>query len=205
VDGCHGPARDVNACLPSPWRRSRPTAAANGLGYLSTTGVYGIRPGGLGLARAVILRPGSAGSQARASPAKQLWLGSGLPGQGCFPACAILWPGRTPFPKLRDGSSRISIKTGQVVQPAIHVRMTIAFQPAVLPPITAAQAPGVCLNPGPMTEPCFIEPDPGLNAATLRGLQVPLVESSNSCCASSSPNGPGSFWADQSPASATAG
>jgi nucleoside-diphosphate-sugar epimerase len=87
------------------------------LGYLSTTGVYGCSGGGwVDESSPANPRPGR--SQHRLA-AEQAWQTTGLPVQ-VFRLPAIYGPHRCPFESLRQGTSRLVHKPGQVFS-RVHV------------------------------------------------------------------------------------
>ncbi|NQV10557.1 MAG: SDR family NAD(P)-dependent oxidoreductase [Cyanobacteria bacterium] len=157
------------------------------LGYLSTTGVYGDQAGGW-VGEGATPRPGLPRSQARLA-CEQLWLGSGLPVQ-VFRLPAIYGPGRTPFQKLRDGSSRMIHKPGQVFS-RIHVD-DIASSLLFCRQLPAAQRPEL-LNLAD-DEPCPSSQTLGY-AAHLLGCKLPAVESFDRLAGELSPMAL-SFWAE---------
>lgn len=83
----------------------------NWVGYLSTTAVYGDHKGGW-VDETTGLTPGTARGAARVA-AEQAWSALGLP-LHIFRLAGIYGPGRGPFEKVRDGTARRIIKTGQV-------------------------------------------------------------------------------------------
>jgi nucleoside-diphosphate-sugar epimerase len=87
------------------------------LGYLSTTGVYGCS-GGNWVDESTSPNPRPGRSQHRLA-AERAWQASGLPLQ-VFRLPAIYGPGRCPFASLRQGTSRLVHKPGQVFS-RVHV------------------------------------------------------------------------------------
>jgi nucleoside-diphosphate-sugar epimerase len=83
----------------------------NWVGYLSTTAVYGDHKGAW-VDETTALTPGTARGAARVA-AEQAWSALGLP-LHIFRLAGIYGPGRGPFEKVRDGTARRIIKTGQV-------------------------------------------------------------------------------------------
>jgi nucleoside-diphosphate-sugar epimerase len=81
------------------------------VGYLSTTAVYGDHKGAW-VDETTALTPGTARGAARVA-AEQAWSALGLP-LHIFRLAGIYGPGRGPFEKVRDGTARRIIKTGQV-------------------------------------------------------------------------------------------
>jgi len=81
------------------------------LGYLSTTGVYG-DSGGAWVDEHSPCQP-RPGRSANRLVCEQAWLATGLPVQ-IFRLPGIYGPGRSPFAALRDGSSRLLHRPGQV-------------------------------------------------------------------------------------------
>jgi nucleoside-diphosphate-sugar epimerase len=81
------------------------------VGYLSTTAVYGDHKGAW-VDETTGLTPGTARGAARVA-AEQAWSALGLP-LHIFRLAGIYGPGRGPFEKVRDGTARRIIKTGQV-------------------------------------------------------------------------------------------
>lgn len=92
-------------------------AKAVWVGYLSTTGVYGDHDGGW-VDEATPLTPQSDRGRQRVLAEGQ-WQATGLPVH-IFRLAGIYGPGRGPFEKVRDGTARRIIKTGQVFS-RIHV------------------------------------------------------------------------------------
>lgn len=86
-------------------------------GYLSTTGVYGDH-GGAWVYESAPLTPATRRGQLRVE-AEAAWQGLGLP-LHVFRLAGIYGPGRGPFSKVRSGTARRIIKTGQVFS-RIHV------------------------------------------------------------------------------------
>jgi nucleoside-diphosphate-sugar epimerase len=87
------------------------------LGYLSTTGVYGCSGGGW-VDESTPPQPRPGRSQRRLA-AEQAWQAAGLPVQ-VFRLPAIYGPQRCPFTGLRQGTSRLVHKPGQVFS-RVHV------------------------------------------------------------------------------------
>jgi nucleoside-diphosphate-sugar epimerase len=87
-------------------------------GYLSTTGVYGDRQGGW-VDEESELRPATARGRARVA-AEAAW--RAVPGLRLhvFRLAGIYGPGRGPFEKVREGTARRIVKSGQVFS-RIHV------------------------------------------------------------------------------------
>jgi nucleoside-diphosphate-sugar epimerase len=81
------------------------------LGYLSTTGVYG-DSGGAWVDEHSACQP-RPGRSANRLDCEQAWLATGLPVQ-IFRLPGIYGPGRSPFATLRNGSSRLLHRPGQV-------------------------------------------------------------------------------------------
>ena len=92
-------------------------AAAEWVGYLSTTGVYGDHQGGW-VDEATPLTPSAVRGEYRVLAEAQ-WRATGLPVH-IFRLAGIYGPGRGPFEKVRDGTARQIIKPGQVFS-RIHV------------------------------------------------------------------------------------
>ncbi len=92
-------------------------AAAEWVGYLSTTGVYGDHQGGW-VDEATPLTPSAVRGEHRVLAEAQ-WRATGLPVH-IFRLAGIYGPGRGPFEKVRDGTARRIIKPGQVFS-RIHV------------------------------------------------------------------------------------
>lgn len=87
------------------------------VGYLSTTGVYGDHAGGW-VDETTALTPGTERGRVRVIAERQ-WQALGLP-LHIFRLAGIYGPGRGPFEKVRDGTARLIIKSGQVFS-RIHV------------------------------------------------------------------------------------
>lgn len=87
------------------------------VGYLSTTGVYGDRDGGL-VTEESELRPTLDRSRRRAA-AEAAWQASGLPVH-IFRLAGIYGPGRSAVDTVREGNARRIVKPGQVFS-RIHV------------------------------------------------------------------------------------
>jgi nucleoside-diphosphate-sugar epimerase len=103
-----------------PFLRAAPEiarSAAEWVGYLSTTGVYGDHQGGW-VDETTPLTPQSDRGHQRVVAERQ-WLETGLPVH-IFRLAGIYGPGRGPFEKVRDGTARRIIKPGQVFG-RIHV------------------------------------------------------------------------------------
>ena len=103
-----------------PFLRVVPEIARSGakwVGYLSTTGVYGDHQGGW-VDETTPLTPQSDRGRQRVVAEGQ-WLATNLPVH-IFRLAGIYGPGRGPFEKVRDGTSRRIIKPGQVFS-RIHV------------------------------------------------------------------------------------
>ena len=103
-----------------PFLRAEPRIAqskAVWVGYLSTTGVYGDHDGGW-VDEETPLTPQSDRGRQRVLAEGQ-WRATGLPVH-IFRLAGIYGPGRGPFEKVRDGTARRIIKSGQVFS-RIHV------------------------------------------------------------------------------------
>ncbi len=143
------------------------TAAAprfDWVGYLSTTGVYGDHAGGW-VDETTALTPSTKRGQARVAAEAQ-W--QAIPGLKLhiFRLAGIYGPGRGPFAKVRKGTARRIIKTGQVFS-RIHVEDIAQVLEASL-----AQP-----NPGAIYNLCDDDPAPPqdviAHAAELLGLPLP--------------------------------
>ena len=137
------------------------------VGYLSTTGVYGDHNGGW-VDETTPLTPSTRRGQLRVE-AEAAWQSlskdCGLP-LHIFRLAGIYGPGRGPFAKVRDGSARRIIKSGQVFS-RIHVEDIAQVLAASI-----AQP-----NPGAIYNLCDDDPAPPEDviehAAKLLGLPIP--------------------------------
>lgn len=138
-------------------------SAAEWVGYLSTTAVYGDHDGAW-VDEETPVTPQSLRAVLRVLAEKQ-WLASGLPVQ-VFRLAGIYGPGRGPFKKVRDGTARRIIKPGQVFS-RIHVDDIAATL------LASIQHP----NPGRIYNVCDDDPAPPEDvighAAALLGLPIP--------------------------------
>ncbi|MEC9347210.1 MAG: SDR family oxidoreductase [Pseudomonadota bacterium] len=103
-------AAQLRACSTLQW-----------VGYLSTTGVYGDRQGGV-VDESSELRPAGRRGERRVTAERQ-WLDlfpDAPPAVQVFRLAGIYGPGRGPFRALRDGTARRIVKPGQVFS-RIHV------------------------------------------------------------------------------------
>lgn len=140
------------------------------LGYLSTTGVYGDH-GGDWVSEAEPRRPATDRGRQRVKAEDQwlgLWRRTGLPVH-LFRLAGIYGPGRGPFEKVRSGTARRIVKSGQVFS-RIHVEdiATVLVASMARP------------NPGAAYNVCDDDPAPPedviAEAARLLGLPVPPAE-----------------------------
>ena len=140
------------------------------VGYLSTTGVYGDRAGGM-VDEASPCSPSTRRGQWRLE-AERAWQAlhreAGLPLQ-IFRLAGIYGPGRGPFAKLRAGTARRIVKPGQVFS-RIHVEdIATVLQAAIARP-----------NPGAVYNLCDDEAAPPEDVigygAELLGLPLPPAE-----------------------------
>jgi nucleoside-diphosphate-sugar epimerase len=136
-------------------------------GYLSTTGVYGDHQGGW-VDETTPLAPSTARGRARARAEADWQSIPGLP-LHIFRLAGIYGPGRGPFAKVRDGTARRIIKTGQVFS-RIHVDDIAQVLKASL------EHP----DPGAVYNLCDDDPAPPEDviayAARLLGFPVPPAE-----------------------------
>ncbi|MCT0231138.1 SDR family NAD(P)-dependent oxidoreductase [Synechococcus sp. CS-1324] len=181
LDPALGSLAPLLAQLPLQW-----------LGYLSTTGVYGDR-GGDWVDESANPLPGAQRSLARLA-CEQAWLGSGWPVQ-VFRLPAIYGPGRSPFQSLRDNSSRLIHKPGQVFS-RIHVDDIVG---ALLHCLRLAPSQRPSLINVADDRPCPSSESLGY-AAHLVGCKLPEVERYGDVAASLSPMAR-SFWAENRRAS----
>lgn len=137
------------------------------LGYLSTVGVYGDR-GGAWVDETSECHPETTRGKARVA-AEQEWLGyrhdTGLPVH-VFRLAGIYGPGRGPFAKVRAGTARRIVKSGQVFS-RIHVEdIARVLEASIIRP-----------HPGAIYNVCDDEPAPPQDviayAAELLGVPVP--------------------------------
>ncbi|MCR9107674.1 SDR family oxidoreductase [Marivita sp. XM-24bin2] len=134
------------------------------LGYLSTTGVYGDAQGGW-VDETAPLTPTTERGRRRVQ-AEAAW--SAIPDLPLhiFRLAGIYGPGRGPFSKVRDGTARRIIKSGQVFS-RIHVEDIAQTLEASM------EAP----NPGTAYNLCDDDPAPPqdviLHAASLLGVEAP--------------------------------
>lgn len=149
-----------------PFLRAVPDIAqsrAQWVGYLSTTGVYGDHQGAW-VDETTPLTPASERGRQRVLAESQ-WRATGLPVH-IFRLAGIYGPGRGPFEKVRDGTARRIIKTGQVFG-----RIHVADIAQVL--LASIQRP----NPGAAYNVCDDNPCPPedvlAHAARLLGLPDP--------------------------------
>ena len=137
------------------------------VGYLSTTGVYGDHGGGW-VDEATALTPSTRRGELRVE-AERAWRlladETGLP-LHIFRLAGIYGPGRGPFAKVRSGTARRIVKTGQVFS-RIHVEDIAQVLAASI------ERP----NPGGVYNLCDDDPAPPqdviAHAAELLGLPVP--------------------------------
>lgn len=139
------------------------TSAAEWLGYLSTTAVYGDHAGAW-VDENTPVTPQSLRAVLRVLAEKQ-WLALAPPAH-IFRLAGIYGPGRGPFQKVREGTARRIIKPGQVFS-RIHVDdIALALEASLNHP-----------NPGRIYNVCDDDPAPPEDvighAATLLGLPVP--------------------------------
>lgn len=133
------------------------------VGYLSTTGVYGDHQGGW-VDENTPLAPSTKRGQQRVA-AEADWQSMGLP-LHIFRLAGIYGPGRGPFAKVRNGTARRIIKSGQVFS-RIHVDdIAQVLAASIARP-----------NPGAIYNLCDDDPAPPQDviayAAELLGLPVP--------------------------------
>ena len=138
-------------------------SAADWLGYLSTTAVYGDHSGAW-VNEDTPTTPQSQRAVLRVLAETQ-WLALDLPVH-VFRLAGIYGPGRGPFKKVRDGSARRIIKPGQVFS-RIHVDdIALTLQASMAKP-----------NPGQIYNVCDNDPAPPEDvighAAQLLGLPLP--------------------------------
>ena len=159
----------------------------HGLGYLSTTGVYG-DTGGAWVDETSPTQPSLPRSQARLT-CEQHWLASGLPVIS-FRLPAIYGPGRCPFEPLRQGTARLVHKPGQVFC-RIHVDDIVGalLHALALPP----DARPTVLNVSD-DAPCPSSETLGY-AAHLLGCKLPPLQRFAAIAPAMSPMAL-SFWAD---------
>ena len=138
-------------------------SAAQWVGYLSTTGVYGDHQGAW-VDEDTPLNPGSARAVQRVLAERQ-WQATELPVH-IFRLAGIYGPGRGPFEKVRDGTARRILKPGQVFS-----RIHVADIAQVL--LASMDHP----NPGAVYNVCDDDPAPPEDvlsyAAALLGLPEP--------------------------------
>jgi nucleoside-diphosphate-sugar epimerase len=157
------------------------------LGYLSTTGVYG-NSDGAWVDETSPPQPQPGRSQRRLA-AEQAWQATGLPVQ-VFRLPAIYGPHRCPFESLRQGSSRLVHKPGQVFS-RVHVDDIVGslFHCLDLPQQQRPAVVNICDDcPCPSTESLGF-------AAHLLNLRLPAVERYRDIEASLSPMAR-SFWCE---------
>ena len=139
------------------------SSTASWVGYLSTTGVYGDHAGGW-VDESTALTPGTERGRQRVL-AEAEWQALDLP-LHIFRLAGIYGPGRGPFEKVRDGTSRRIIKPGQVFS-----RVHVADIAQVLAASIARPSPGAVYNV------CDDDPAPPQDvighAAVLLGLPLP--------------------------------
>ena len=136
-------------------------------GYLSTTGVYGDHLGGW-VDEATPLTPATDRGRARVT-AEAAWQAlaarSGLP-LHIFRLAGIYGPGRGPFEKVRDGTARRIVKSGQVFSRAHVEDIAQVLEASIRHP-----------NPGAVYNVCDDDPAPPedviAHAAKLLGRPVP--------------------------------
>lgn len=132
-------------------------------GYLSTTGVYGDRDGGWVDERSEC-RPATTRGQWRLE-AEQAWAATGLP-LHIFRLAGIYGPGRGPFSKVRNGTARRIIKSGQVFSRTHVTDIAAVLEASIKQP-----------NPGAIYNVCDDEAAPPEDvighAAELLGLPLP--------------------------------
>jgi nucleoside-diphosphate-sugar epimerase len=138
-------------------------SAAEWLGYLSTTAVYGDHAGAW-VDEDTPVTPQSLRAVLRVLAEKQ-WLALSPPAH-IFRLAGIYGPGRGPFQKVREGTARRIIKPGQVFS-RIHVEdIALALEASLNQP-----------NPGRIYNVCDDDPAPPEDvighAAALLGLPVP--------------------------------
>lgn len=157
------------------------------VGYLSTTGVYGCT-GGAWVDEDAPARPRPGRSQQRLE-AEQGWRATGLPLQ-ILRLPAIYGPGRCPFTALRQGSSRLVHKPGQVFC-RVHVDDIVG---ALLHSLSLPAAARPALLNLCDDEPCPSTETLGY-AAHLLGLKLPPLQRYGEIEAGMSPMAR-SFWAE---------
>ena len=112
-----GPGKDGDPVLQEAGSALEAASGLQWAGYLSTTGVYGDHDGAW-VDESSPLTPSTQRGQAR-KDAEAAWQSLGLP-LHIFRLAGIYGPGRGPFSKVRKGTARRIIKTGQVFS-RIHV------------------------------------------------------------------------------------
>lgn len=162
------------------------------MGYLSTTGVYG-DTGGAWVDEGSPTHPKPGRSQRRLE-AEKAWQNSGLPLQ-IFRLPAIYGPHRCPFASLREGSTRLIHKPGQVFS-RVHVDDIVGalLHCLSLPPASRPGVVNVCDD-----VPCPSSESLGY-AAHLLGLKLPPVQRYRDIEADLSPMAR-SFWSENRRAS----
>ena len=158
-----------------------------GLGYLSTTGVYGDSAGGW-VEESSPTAPTLPRSQARLA-CEQRWLSSDLPVTS-FRLPAIYGPGRCPFQQLEQGTARLVHKQGQVFC-RIHVDDIVG---AVLHTLALAPSERPRLLNVSDDAPCPSSETLGY-AAHLLGCKLPPLQHYEAIAPAMSPMAL-SFWAD---------
>ena len=162
------------------------------LGYLSTTGVYGCT-GGRWVDESAPANPRPGRSQHRLA-AEQAWQATGLPVQ-VFRLPAIYGPNRCPFESLRQGTTRLVHKPGQVFS-RVHVDDIVGalLHCIALPEAQRPAVLNVCDDyPCPSTESLGF-------AAHLLGIRLPKVQRYADIEATLSPMAR-SFWVENRRAS----
>ncbi|MBM5825319.1 MAG: SDR family oxidoreductase [Cyanobacteria bacterium M_surface_10_m2_119] len=162
------------------------------LGYLSTTGVYG-DTGGSWVGETSPTHPQPGRSQRRLE-AEKAWQNSGLPLQ-IFRLPAIYGPHRCPFASLREGTTRLIHKPGQVFS-RVHVDDIVGalLHCLSLPPARRPGVINICDD-----VPCPSSESLGY-AAHLLGLKLPPVQRYRDIEADLSPMAR-SFWTENRRAS----
>ena len=184
-----GPSGDPLLPLLEPMLRRQPL---QWLGYLSTTGVYG-DSGGAWVDESTPPNPRPGRSQHRLA-AERAWQATGLPVQ-VFRLPAIYGPSRCPFESLRQGSSRLVHKPGQVFS-RVHVDDIVGalLHCIALPEAQRPAVLNVCDDcPCPSTESLGF-------AAHLLGIRLPEVQRYADIEATLSPMAR-SFWMENRRAS----
>lgn len=153
-EGCPGLAALAGA-LPGRW-----------VGYLSTTGVYGDHAGGW-VFEETALTPKSAEARRRVA-AEAAW-GDASPALHTFRLPALYGPGRSAFDRLREGTARRIIRSGQLFS-RLHIDDGAA---AILASMAGHGGPGAYNLCDDLPAP---NADVIAHAAALIGLAVPPAE-----------------------------